>query len=61
MYFGADFQLEEATPKLLSLKILSLSDHHSHFWGATFDFTNFFILPFLNEPHLFFCSLAVFL
>jgi len=23
------------------LKILPLSDHHSHFWAATFDFTTF--------------------
>ena len=32
--------------ELLLLKILPLSDHHSHFWAATFDFTTFFMLLF---------------
>jgi len=41
------------SPELLSLKFLPLSDHHSHFWAATFDFTTFFMLPFLHGPHLF--------
>ena len=41
------------SPELFLLKILSLSDHHSHFWAAIFDFTTFFILPFLHRPHLF--------
>ena len=34
------------SPELLLLKILPLSDHHSHFWATTFDFTTFFMLPF---------------
>jgi len=34
------------SPELLLLKILPLSDHHSHFRAATFDFTTFFMLPF---------------
>ena len=46
-------------PELLLLKILPLSDHHSHFWAATFDFTTSFMLPFLHGPHLFY-SLTVF-
>ena len=46
-------------PELLLLKILPLSYHHSLFWATTFDFTTFFILPFLHRPHLFY-SLAVF-
>ena len=40
-------------PEMLLLKFLSLSDHHSHFWAATFDFTTFFMLPFLHGLHLF--------
>ena len=34
------------SPELLLLKILPLSDHHSYFWAATFDFTTFFMLLF---------------
>ena len=49
------------SPEMLLLKFLPLSDHHSHFWAATFDFTTFFMLPFLHGPHLFFYSLAVFM
>jgi len=45
--------------ELLLLKILPLSDHHSHFWATTFEFTTFFKLYFLHGPHLFY-SLAVF-
>ena len=41
------------SPKMLLLKFLPLSDHHNHFWAATFDFTTFFMLPFLHGPHLF--------
>jgi len=41
------------SPELLLLKILPLSDHHSHFWAVTFDFTTFFMLLFLHGPHLF--------
>ena len=41
-------------PELLLLKILPLSDHYSHFWATIFDFTTFFMLPFLHGPHLFF-------
>ena len=52
-------QHENKLPELLLLKILPLSDHHSQFWAATFDFTTFFMLPFLHGPHLFY-SLAVF-
>jgi len=37
------------SPELLLLKILPISDHHSHFWAATFDFTTFFMLLFLHE------------
>jgi len=48
------------SPKLLLLKILPLSDHHSHFWAATFDFTTFFMLPFFAWATPFFYSLAVF-
>jgi len=40
------------SPELL-LKILPLSDHHSHFWAATFDFTTFFMLPVLHGPLIF--------
>ena len=44
------------SPELLLLKILPLSDHHSHFWATTFDFaTSFFAWA---TP--FFYSLAVF-
>ena len=39
--------------ELLVLKVLPLSDYHSHIWAATFDFTTFFMLPFLHGPHLF--------
>jgi len=42
-----------------NLPELLLSDHQSHFWAAIFDFTTFFMLPFLHGPH-FFYSLAVF-
>jgi len=41
-------------PEMLLLKFLPLSDHRSHFWATTFDFTTFFMLPFLHGPHLFF-------
>jgi len=34
------------SPELLLLKSLPLSDHHSHFWATTFDFTTVFMLPF---------------
>jgi len=45
-------------PELL-LKILPLSDHHSHFWAAaTFDFTTFFHAAFFCMGHTFFNSLA---
>jgi len=40
------------SPEMLLLKFLPLSDNHSHFWAATFDFTTFFMLPFLDGPHL---------
>ena len=40
------------SPELLLLKILPLSDHHSYFWAATFDFTTFFMLPFFHGPNL---------
>ena len=40
-------------PEMLLLKFLPLSDHHSHFWVTTFDFTTFFMQPFLQGPHLF--------
>jgi len=47
-------------PELLLLKLLPLSDHHSHFWTATFDFTTFFMLPFFAwAAPFFFYSLAV--
>ena len=36
-------------PEMLLLKFLPLSDHHSHFWAATFDFTTIFML---TGPHL---------
>ena len=36
------------SPELLLLKILPLSDHHSHFWAATFNFTAFFMLLFFS-------------
>jgi len=39
--------------ELLLLKILPLSDHHSHFWAATFDFTTFSCCLFLHRPHVF--------
>ena len=35
------------------IKFLSLSDHHSHFWAVTFDFTTFSCCLFLHGPHLF--------
>jgi len=41
------------SPELLLLKILPLSDHHSHCWAATFDFTTFSCCLFLHGPHLF--------
>jgi len=41
------------SPELLLSKILPLSDHHSHFWAATFDFTTFVMLLFLHGPHFF--------
>jgi len=41
------------SPEMLLLKILPLSDHHSHFWAATFDFITFFHAAFLHELHLF--------
>ena len=40
--------------ELLLLKILPLSDHHSHFWAATFDFTTFFMLLFCMGRTFFF-------
>ena len=40
---------QNSPEKMLLLKILPLSDHHSHFWDATFDFTT---LCFLHGPHL---------
>jgi len=45
--------------ELLVLKVLPLSDYHSHIWAATFDFTTFFMLPFCMG-HTFFYSLVVF-
>jgi len=39
--------------ELLLLKILSLSDHHSLFWAAIFDFKTFFMLPFFAWAALF--------
>ena len=42
------------SPELLLLKNLPLSDHHSHFWAATFDFTTFFMLPFFAWAASFF-------
>ena len=41
------------SPELLLLKILPLSDHHSHFWAAIFDFTTVSCCFFLHGPHLF--------
>jgi len=34
----------------IHLKFLPLSDHHSHFWAATFDFRTFFAraAPFVD-------------
>ena len=54
------------SPELLLLKFLPLSDRHSHFWAATFDFTTFFMLFFLQGPHffavwLFLCRFHLFL
>ena len=46
-------------PELLLLKFLPLSDNHSHFWAATFDFTTFFMLPFFCMGRTFLYSLAV--
>jgi len=40
-------------PEMFSLKFLPLSDHYSHFWAITFDFTTFFMLPFLHGQHFF--------
>jgi len=40
-------------PELLLLKILPLSENHSHFWATTFDFTSFFMLPFLHGLYFF--------
>jgi len=42
------------SPELLLLKIFPLSDHHSHFWAATFDFTTFLCYLFLHglDPFL---------
>jgi len=50
------------SPELLLLKILPLSDHHSHFWAATFDFTTFFAwaIPFFTV-WLFLCRFYFFL
>jgi len=48
------------SPEMLLLKFFPLSDHHSHFWAATFDFTTFFMLPFFCMGRTFFYSLAVF-
>ena len=45
--------------EMLLLKFLPLSDHHNHFWAATFDFTTFLMLPFCMW-RTFFYSLAVF-
>ena len=47
-------------PKLLLLKILPLSDHHSHFWAATFNFTTFFMLPFFAWAAPFFLQFGCF-
>jgi len=40
-------------PEMLLLKILPLSDHHNHFWAATFDSTTLFMLPFFALATLF--------
>jgi len=47
-------------PELLLLKFLPLSDRHSHFWAATFDFITFFHAAFFCMGRTFFYSLAVF-
>jgi len=46
------------SPELLLLNTLPLSDNHSHFWAATFDFTTFFMLPFCMG-HTFFTVLLI--
>jgi len=43
---SGEFVSDPNLPKLLLLKIFPLSDHHSHFWAATFDFATFFMLLF---------------
>ena len=48
------------SPESLLLKILPLSKNHSHFWASTFDFTTFFMRPFLHGLHLF-CTVWLFL
>ena len=40
-------------PKLLLLKFLLLTYHHSHFLAATLDFASFFIMAFLGAAHFF--------
>jgi len=40
--------------ELLLLKFLPLSDHHSHFWATTFDFTIFVMLLFFVRVAPFF-------
>jgi len=47
------------SPEML-LKFFPLSNHHSHFWAATFDFTTFFHATFFAWVTPFFNSLAVF-
>ena len=43
------------SPELLLLKILPLSDHHDHFWAATFDFTTFLHVLHFFTVWLFLC------
>jgi len=46
-------------PEMLLLKILPLSDHHSHYWSATFDFTTFSCCLFCMA-HTFFLQFGCF-
>jgi len=45
------------SPELLLLKFLPLANHHSHFLGATLDFTSFFRTAFLGAAHFFIVGL----
>ena len=56
--FCAAWSWQKNSSKLLLLKFLPLTYHHSHFLAATLDFTSFFTIAFLRAAH-FFYSLAV--